>query len=363
MLPAAAYTSAEVLAWELRHLYAGSWTCLGRVDELLPMGVAQRGLTVGDVPVLLTCQRDRVRLFANTCRHRGHELLPAGRSTDRVVVVCPYHAWSYDLSGRLLAAPGFRCVEGFDADEHGLVELPVTIWRGWLFGHALHPLGSAEVAPFEEHLGALDGLLAAYRLEDLRLGERHTYEVAANWKVVAENYHECYHCPQIHPELCAVTPPTSGDNYDLPGAWVGGRMNLRDGMSTMSLSGESGGTPIPGAPSTTVEYLHLLPNLLVSAHPDYVMTHRLLPLAPGRTWIECSWWFLPDPAGALPDPGYAVEFWDLTNRQDWAACESVQRGLASPHFRPGPFAPGEDAVARFTGMVARAYDEQGCRLN
>ncbi|MGI8645850.1 MAG: aromatic ring-hydroxylating oxygenase subunit alpha [Nocardioides sp.] len=363
MLPAAAYTSAEVLAWELRHLYAGSWTCLGRLDELLADGTTQRGVRVGDVPGLLTSEAGVVRLFANTCRHRGHELLSDGGSGDRSAVVCPYHAWIYDLGGRLLAAPGYRGVAGFDAAEHGLVELPSAVWRGWVFGHGVHPRGTAEVVPFEEHLGALDDLITAYLMEDLRLGERHVYEVAANWKVIAENYHECYHCPQIHPELCAVSPPTSGDNYDLPGAWVGGRMDLREGMATMSLTGESGGRPIPGAPATTVEYVHLLPNLLVSAHPDYVMTHRLTPLRPGRTRIECSWWFLPDDEGRLPDPAYAVEFWDLTNRQDWAACESVQRGLASPHFRPGPFAPGEDAVARFAGMIARAYDERGCPLS
>jgi Rieske 2Fe-2S family protein len=98
-----------------------------------------------------------------------------------------------------------------------------------------------------------------------------------------------------------------------------------------------------------------MPNLLISAHPDYVMTHRLLPLAPGRTWIECSWYLPADRDGRVPDPSYAVEFWDLTNRQDWAACESVQRGLESPHFRPGPFAPNEDAVVRLVDLVSRAH--------
>jgi Rieske 2Fe-2S family protein len=130
-------------------------------------------------------------------------------------------------------------------------------------------------------------------------------------------------------------------------------------MATMSLTGQSGGHPIPGVPVDRVEYLHLLPNLLVSAHPDYVMTHRLVPLAPGRTWIECSWYLRPGPSGAVPDASYAVDFWDLTNRQDWAACESVQRGIASPHFVPGPFAPNEDAVAAFVALVREAYAEGG----
>src|SRR5205085_8095295 len=141
----------------------------------------------------------------------------------------------------------------------------------------------------------------------------------------------------IHPELCQVSPPTSGRNYDRPGAWVGGAMDLAADAVTMSLSGASDGVMIEGADRRQVHYLGLFPNLLLSLHPDYVMTHRLLPLAPDRSWVECSWYF----PTADVDPAYAVDFWDLTNRQDFAACESVQRGLTSPHFRPGPFAPNE----------------------
>jgi Rieske 2Fe-2S family protein len=359
MLPAVAYTDPTVMAWERRHLYAGSWTCLGRVDELLPAPeaakpVTQRAVVVGDVSALLVRSDEGVRMFANTCRHRGHELLADGDASQRRSILCPYHAWSYDLDGALIAAPGFRDVDSFAASDHGLVELPVQVWHGWVFGHALHPVGDPRVPPFEEHLGDLAGIVAPYAPERLVVADRHTYEVAANWKVVAENYHECYHCPLIHPELCQVSPPDSGDNYALPGGWVGGAMVLRDGMQTMSLTGELAATPLPGVDPERVEYLHLLPNLLVSAHPDYVMTHRLVPLTPDRTWIECSWLVLPV-AGADPAAPAAVEFWDLTNRQDWAACESVQRGLASPHFVPGPFAPNEDAVARLVTLLGRAY--------
>ncbi len=103
-------------------------------------------------------------------------------------------------------------------------------------------------------------------------------------------------------------------------------------------------------------YLVGYPNLLVSLHPDYVMTHLMTPLAVDRTHVECAWAF-PKDVAAKPDfdPSYAVDFWDLTNRQDWAACESVQRGLSSPHARPGPLAPDEDGVYQFVTRVARAY--------
>ncbi len=349
VLPARAYTSAEVFAWEQRHLFAASWVCLGRPEELRSGGdVRQRGLMIGDVPVLLvwSAESSIPQAFANTCRHRGHELLPCGQDSSRSAIVCPYHAWSYRLDGSLITAPGFRHVPSFDDSAFGLVELPIETWHGWVFVNA-----TADAAPFADHVGAMTDLVGPYAPEHLVLGTEHTYEIAANWKVIAENYHECYHCPMIHPELCAVSPPTSGDNYDLPGSWVGGSMDLREHAETMSLDGRSGGTPLPGADPRKVLYLHLLPNLLVSAHPDYVMTHRLQPLAADRTRIVCSWYF----ASADVDASYAVDFWDITNKQDWAACESVQRGVASPHFRPGPLALNEDAVHDFVRRIALAY--------
>jgi Rieske 2Fe-2S family protein len=363
MLPAAAYTSDDVLRWELRHLFAGTYTCVGREDELRQVSpdaspLTQRAVMVGDVHVVLTwsgASGDEVQAFANTCRHRAHELVEADGGSSKQSIVCPYHAWSYDLSGRLRAAPGYKDVPGFDSAEHGLVALPVHRWHGWLFVHAASTLADSDVVDFTSYIGDLEEIVAPYAPEALVLGDRHSYEVEANWKVLSENYHECYHCPLIHPELCQVSPPTSGENYDRPGAWIGGDMELREGMQTMSITGESGGRPIPGVSPTAVEYLGLLPNLLISAHPDYVMTHRLVPLSAGRTWVECSWYVPAVVDGPPIDPSYAVEFWDLTNKQDWAACESVQRGLASPHFKAGPFSPSEDAVHMFATTIARAY--------
>ena len=100
-----------------------------------------------------------------------------------------------------------------------------------MFGHAVHPVGSPEVPSFEEHLGAFATVLAPYAPGTLVVADRHTYEVAANWKVIAENYHECYHCPLIHPELCQVSPPTSGDNYDLRAAGSAARWTCATGCA------------------------------------------------------------------------------------------------------------------------------------
>jgi Rieske 2Fe-2S family protein len=357
MLPRAAYVDPGVFAWEQRHFFGGGWMCAGFAAELAEPG-DQRAERTGAGSVLLA--RDEagtVRAFANTCRHRGHELLACGGTVRRNAIVCPYHSWSYSLSGGLKAATGFKGQPGFDESEWGLTELPVAEWHGLLFVD-----GSGSAGPLTEALRDLDELVAPYEPERLVIGGRHVYDAAANWKILTENYHECYHCPVIHPELCKVSPPRSGVNYPPHEAWVGGWMDLRPGMDTMSLDGRSLAVPLRGLDEKglrTVIYVNVFPNVLLSLHPDYVMTHRLVPLAVDRTIIECSWAFAPESVAHEGfDPGYAVEFWDITNRQDWAACESVQRGLSSEHARPGPLSPDEDAVYQFVTMVARAYQGQ-----
>lgn len=353
MLPREAYVDPAVFAWEQRHIFS-SWTCVGYAQDLPEVG-SQGAVSVGTGGVLLTRDEDgQVRAFANTCRHRGHELLACGAAAKRRSVVCPYHSWSYKLDGSLRNAPGFRDVAGFEPSEFGLAPLRVVDWHGWLF---VDPSGTA--GDFAAHVAGSDEVVHRYRPEDLRIVARHSYELACNWKVIAENYQECYHCSTIHPELSRISPPTSGDNLDLPGQWMGGSMDLIPEADTMSLDGRSGGVAIAGLSETelrTVMYLVGYPNLLVSLHPDYVMTHLMTPVAVDRTHVECAWAFpreVTEQDGF--DPSYAVEFWDLTNRQDWAACESVQRGLTSPQARPGPLAPEEDGVYQFVTRVARSY--------
>jgi Rieske 2Fe-2S family protein len=354
MLPRAAYVDPAVFEWEQRHFFGGGWVCAGRSEQLRDPG-DQRAEPLGAGSVLLVRGDDgALRAFANTCRHRGHELLPCGAGMQRNVIICPYHSWTYSLTGGLRAAAGFKNRPGFAADEWGLTELPATEWHGLVFVD-----GSGTAAPLADSLGTLDQIVAPYEPGRLVAAGQHDYDAHANWKILSENYHECYHCPAIHPELCRVSPPKSGENYAAAGTWVGGWMDLRDGMATMSLDGRSHGVALRGLGETglrTVIYVHIFPNALVSLHPDYVMVHRLVPLAADRTRIECTWWFAPESLRQPGfDPGYAVEFWDITNRQDWQACESVQRGLSSPHALPGPLSPDEDAVYQFVTMAARGY--------
>jgi Rieske 2Fe-2S family protein len=353
MLPREAYVDPAVFEWEKRAIFSG-WQCVGHAADLEGVG-AQRAVGSGENGILLLRSDDaQVRAFANVCRHRGHELLACGATAKRRSIVCPYHAWSYKLNGELRKAPRFEIGEDFDPDQFGLAELRLVNWHGYLF---VDPSG--EDADFDIHVAGLEEIVGPYRPEDLTIVERHSYELNTNWKVIVENYQECYHCGAIHPELSRISPSTSGEVLDLPGTWIGGWMSLVEGAETMSLTGRSGGVAITGLSEhelRTVMYLTGFPNLLVSLHPDYVMTHLMTPLGVDRTRVECAWAF-PKAAVETPnfDPSYAVDFWDLTNRQDWAACESVQRGLSSPRARPGPLAPDEEGVYQFVTQVARAY--------
>ncbi len=354
MLPRRAYVDPAVYDWEQANIFSG-WMCLGRGERFAETG-AQTSVATGAGGVLLVRGDDGVlRAFANVCRHRGHELVPCGVSVQKRSIVCPYHAWTYKLDGSLRNAPGgFRDVEDFDKSQFGLAELNVVEWHGWVF---VDPSG--ESGPFEEHAAGLEQIVANYQPENLVTVASHSYTLETNWKVIVENYQECYHCPSIHPELCRVSPPQSGENLEPDGDWMGGWMDLSPDATTMSLDGTSGGVAIPGLTDVemrTVMYVVAFPNLLISLHPDYVMTHTLRPLSEDRTFVECSWAF-PREVAERPgfDPSYAVDFWDLTNRQDWAACESVQRGLTSPHAIPGPLAPEEDGVYQFVSHMGRAY--------
>lgn len=355
LLPREAYTSPAVLDWEMQSLFAGSWVCVGRADELKHVG-DQKGVRIGRDSLLLVRGVDAsLRAFWNVCRHRAHELLQHGECTNDRLVRCPYHGWTYELDGRLHPSVKASHAPGFDPSGEGLVGARVHEWRGFVFVNA-----SGDAPDFLSWIGDLEELAAPYETERLRVGASHAYEIAANWKLAIENYEECYHCPRIHPELCRVSPPESGDdNPPRRGAFIGGPMDLMAHAATMSMDGRSEGVVLRGVTGKLLRQVHyysLVPNLLLSFHPDYVMTHRLVPLSPDRSFIECQWLF-PEEALSRPgfDPKYAVEFWDVTNQQDWRAVESVQRGIGSRGYVPGTVIPEEDAVRQFVSCIARAY--------
>jgi len=244
-------------------------------------------------------------------------------------------------------------VDGFDPTEYSLHSVAVAIWDGFVFlSLANSPL------PFESNHAALIGRFERYGIAGLASLKRIDYDVRANWKLIFENYNECYHCPSVHPKLVKLSSATSGANDLTSGAFLGGYMEVRPGFESMSLSGKSCGIPVGPLPEEDrhrVYYYSIFPNMLLSLHPDYVMVHTLWPQSPDCTLIECEWLFHPD-SGQIPDfdPADAVGFWDRTNREDWHICEQSQLGIASRAYRPGPYSPREGISAAFDREYERA---------
>ncbi|MSO41209.1 MAG: aromatic ring-hydroxylating dioxygenase subunit alpha [Solirubrobacterales bacterium] len=349
-LPARAYASEEVLDWERTRVFEEGWVCAGRSDELAEPK-SQVALRVGSGGIVLARGEDGVlRGFHNSCRHRGHELLADGECAKRSTIACPYHSWAYNLDGTLKTATRFSDVPGFDTADFPLIPVAVREWNGWIFINS-----SADAPELESWLGNLTDHLAPWGIDELTIEARHEYVVQANWKLIIENYLECYHCPTIHPELCSVSPPESAEALEPTGMWLGGPMELREEAETMSLGGERAGATLPGLDSRQarqVFYFAVFPNLLISPHPDYVMSHRLEPLSPRETRVECAWMF---PRNGDFDTSIAEKFWDVTNGQDFGACEAVQRGIESRGFVPGPFDYRESGVHALQKVVAQAY--------
>lgn len=227
----------------------------------------------------------------------------------------------------------------------------IAEWEGFLFVNL-----SLEPEPFEQAFAPLIGRVSRWGAADLRRGARIEYSVAANWKLIVENYSECYHCPLIHPELSALSPWRSGRNDLSSGPFLGGYMDLNH--TSMTVDGSSGRAPLPGLPAEDVGrvyYYAIFPNLLLSLHPDYVMAHILRPDGPGRTLVGCEWYFHPDTLAATDfSPDDAVQFWDTTNRQDWHVCELSQRGVSSRGYTPGPYAQAEGLLWEFDQEYLRA---------
>ena len=237
-LPREAYVSEAFHELERERIFRAEWLCVGREEALERPGEFLVVEPIGERLIVVRGKDGRLRAFHDVCRHRGSRLVlddpppcdrprPAGRF--RGSIVCPYHAWTYGLDGRLLGAPRFADVPGFDRSSYPLIPARVAEWRGFVFANP-----SGEAPDLAEWVGNLEELVAPWEPERLETMASCAYTVRANWKVIVENYHECYHCSSIHPALCRVTPPDSGENFPHTGRWVGGSMELAEGAETMS---------------------------------------------------------------------------------------------------------------------------------
>jgi Rieske 2Fe-2S family protein len=337
-LPRRAYVDPAYFELERRNIFWSQWFCIGRSERFERPG-AYEVVDVAGESVIVVRSPDGLYAHLNLCRHRGSRLL-CGNGTLRGAIRCPYHGWAYDPDGRLLSAP-FVQEDALPDEARRLHSAGIECWGGFAFVNLSPERGRT---PLSQQLGQAPRRVANYPLHDLRTARTLRYEVDANWKVLLENYNECYHCAGVHPELCNLVPAfkrRGGSELD----WERG-IEHRAGAWTFTFDGTSDRRPFATLNDDERERHKgelLYPNFMLSLSADHAAAFTLWPRSPERTEIICDLLF--DPAESARDgfdPSDAAEFWDLVNRQDWAVCAGVQAGMQSQAFRYGYYAPMED---------------------
>jgi Rieske 2Fe-2S family protein len=339
------YTSADVYEQEREKIWWGDWVCAGRTEEVANPG----DYIVRDIAgesVLITRNQDaELHGFYNVCSHRGTKFVDdiEGTGSVRKAFKCPYHAWTYDLNGRLIGTPNVKEDELFDRSAFPLHPIHVDSYAGFLFVN----LESEPSRPLMEAL--TDGaesitVFERFKMDELRIGARIVYEVEANWKIVVENYNECLHCPQIHPELVQVVPLFRfGEVWDEEIRDDGNRMVK--GATSFTISGESELPKLPGLQPEDYEMYYgsyEFPNLMLNLHPDCGMYYVAYPKGPSHTTVVSEFLFRPETiAGPNFKPEPVIELWDLISRQDWEVCQRAQTGVGSRAFTTGIY-PRQD---------------------
>ncbi len=366
-LPSEWYFDAEQYRRELEAIWYREWVYVCRAATL-PEPRSFRTFTVGTQPVVLVRdEQGELRAFYNTCRHRGATLCAEaeGRLTGNAIT-CPYHAWSYRLTGELARLPAHGRRHYLPEGAVSLYPVAVHVWRGFVY---VNLGGASDAGAFDDHFNANTAQFANWPLEDLVIGRQLTQRLACNWKVFWENYNECLHCPGVHPNLSSLVPiyrrgiMEERDDPDWA-AHAGSddparRGGLRRDAATWSVDGRSLGHEFArltdGERRTGYHFMTSLPSHYAVLHVDHVRSTRLLPLGPELTELSVEWLF---PRETLADPAVeirrACDFSAQVLAEDGAVCELTQRGLhARPHER-GYLMPEEYDVYRFQQWVRAA---------
>ncbi len=355
-LPGWIYRDAEFLEAEKEHVFAGAWQIVCHLSDIPNPGDYHTLDFLGE-PLVAVRQRDlRVAAFFNVCRHRAARLLDdSGTCPGRIV--CPYHAWSYDLDGRLMAVPQRKEFAAFDNEHYGLKRLETEVYRGFVFVRLKSGLPSVAhmLAPYAEEL-------ALYRLEELQPLGRVTYRVReVNWKNVTDNYADAMHIPVAHPGLTRLF----GQSYGIEAQhWVDKMWGeLRDAPSSqLSERLYQAVLPrvahLPDSRQRLWTYFKLWPNVAFDFYPDQVDFMQMIPLSPTRTLIR-------EIAYAHPDSRREMRAarllnWRINRRvsiEDKALIERVQAGMGSRSYTPGPLGRNEVGLRSFARRLREMIPE------
>ena len=375
-LEQAFYTDPKIFDLEWEHIWKKYWLFAGTTAEIPKAGDYFTYAANDDSIILIRGNKGEVYAHYNTCRHRG-SLICLEERGHSPKLVCPYHQWVYDKDGSLLKAR--LMPEDFDTSSHGLHPVHLQVANGLIF------ISLAENPPdFTKVVKDYAPFLGPFKIDHAKLAYRKRYEVRTNWKLIAENFRECYHCGPAHPEYCsAVIGANLRESVDevlaerkiewqKKGLAINNidfendsfhfaiRYPLRPGVLSYSLDGKSVAIPMGDHKDFNAGVLGLVvyPNFWMDAVSDYMWTMRLTAVSPSHTMIDLTW--LVD--GAAKEevdytPERLIEFWKITGEQDWKLCENNFRGVESSHYQPGPYAPVESDVARFVDWYVERLRE------
>jgi Rieske 2Fe-2S family protein len=359
-LPRKYYHSESIYAEELEKIFYKRWLCVCREEEIPDPG---NFLTVeiGDESIIVVRDsQNQIKAHFNVCRHRGTRICDTDKGNfSSGVIQCPYHAWKYELSGELKSVPVPKEFPDFNKADFSLFPAHVGIWGGFVFINL-----AEDPAPFETEMSALMNKFEDWNLPDLRIAHKIEYKLNCNWKLILQNYQECYHCPGVHPELSKLSPFRGAVHDCMEGAVIGGCMKINEKGGSMTMDGKAAAPPVcnvSGDDLQRVHYYTVFPSLLLSPHPDFVMYHRIRSVAIDQIKNDCFFLLHPD---VIKDKKRmdrfqsALDFWDMTNLQDWKVCEQMQQGLRSKRFTRGRYSSMEDILYAIDKEILKALGHE-----
>ena len=348
-LPPWCYTSKDWFDLEIERIFKRSWGYVGRVDRV-PNAGDYVAFDYAGTPVIIVRARDgKVRAFANSCRHRGSEILRAGSGTCKAALKCPYHGWAYGLDGKLIGAAGMEETKDFDKARHGLIPIRLETWAGFMF------INPGETGPsLLEWLDDLPELTASYGFEDWACTRRREYELACNWKIIIENFNDEAHIRTVHPKTlldisekyAAPAVYEHGDGY-----WVGSYCE-HEGTRLMvgGVDGPAGFDPVPtlkGRLKHGSYHPTVYPHVSFGFCIDGGWALEVYPLAPDRSKLVVNSFFHKDALKRADFASVVQRYYDrldVSTDEDNAIEEAVQRGLVSPQAKPGRLSQEEIGI-------------------